>query len=218
MHTTKQGFFENQPRHFGVVFFFEISDSREDAMSLGGQPNVRGLERLAHLDDYPTPSLNIEHFYKARSALLVAREADNINIERSPVVPMLQTQSSFRAAINTGTRSGIDQAGADVAMKETTRQLLHALPQRQGNSLSMVPVTGIAELAVSARRNVLLLTPHADIHRHAPYIPSIVTGVRSTICCAFSGRGRRSIRCQETAVRSLTPNALANFFIPTCLM
>lgn len=53
---------------------------------------------------------------------------------------------------------------------------------------------------------------------HCPYMPSMVTGVRSTIFCAHSGRGRRSMYFQAIAVRFLTPIRLQKSLRPTCLM
>lgn len=48
MNFSQQHFFEDQPRHFGVVFFFYVSNGRKNAVCLAGKPDVRGFEGLAH--------------------------------------------------------------------------------------------------------------------------------------------------------------------------
>jgi hypothetical protein len=53
---------------------------------------------------------------------------------------------------------------------------------------------------------------------HTPYIPSIVTGVFSTMVWAIPGRGRRSMRCHDKTVLGFSLNCLANRLTPTCLM
>ena len=53
MNTTEQSFFENQTRHFGVVFFFEVSDCGKNAVRFGRKPNVSAFKRLTHLNRIP---------------------------------------------------------------------------------------------------------------------------------------------------------------------
>lgn len=44
MDTTKQCFFEDQPRHFRVVLLVDVSDSGKHAMGFRTEPNVRAFE------------------------------------------------------------------------------------------------------------------------------------------------------------------------------
>ena len=47
MHSTKQSFLQYQTRHLGVVLLLDVRDSRQDAMRLRGEANMRGLQWLA---------------------------------------------------------------------------------------------------------------------------------------------------------------------------
>lgn len=51
-----------------------------------------------------------------------------------------------------------------------------------------------------------------------PYIPSMVTGVFSTMRCAISGRGLRSMRIQLATVLGFAFRRLAKASTPICLM
>ena len=48
MNSTQQRFFQNQPRHFGVVLLFQIRKRGQDAMRLAGQAHMNRLEGFAH--------------------------------------------------------------------------------------------------------------------------------------------------------------------------
>lgn len=48
MYSTQEGLFEDPARDLRVVLLFDCCDRREHPVGLRREPNVRGLERLAH--------------------------------------------------------------------------------------------------------------------------------------------------------------------------
>lgn len=48
MQSTEEGFFEDQPRHFGVVLFFDVGNGRKRPVRFRGQADVGGFERFTH--------------------------------------------------------------------------------------------------------------------------------------------------------------------------